>query len=99
MNVTKTHTLESEETDVIIDDGNDCQLIVWNDEINSFDWVITTLIEICGHTQEQAEQSAMIIHTKGKYAVKEGSYEFLKPMCDSITERGIGATVEALSER
>ena len=99
MNVTKTHTLESEETDVIIDDGNDCQLIVWNDEINSFDWVITTLIEICGHTPEQAEQSAMIIHTKGKYAVKEGSYEFLKPMCESITERGIGATVEALSER
>jgi ATP-dependent Clp protease adaptor protein ClpS len=99
MNTTKTHTLESEETDVIVDDGNDCQLIVWNDEVNSFDWVITTLIEICGHTQEQAEQSAMIIHTKGKYAVKEGSYEFLKPMCDSITERGIGATVEALSER
>ena len=99
MNTTKTHTLESEETDVIVDDGNDCQLIVWNDDVNSFDWVITTLIEICGHTQEQAEQSAMIIHTKGKYAVKEGSYEFLKPMCDSITERGIGATVEALSER
>jgi ATP-dependent Clp protease adaptor protein ClpS len=99
MNTTNPNTLESEETDLLIDDGNNCQLIVWNDEVNSFDWVITTLIEICGHTQEQAEQSAMIIHTKGKYAVKEGSYEFLKPMCDSITERGIGATVEALSER
>jgi len=41
----------------------------------------------------------MIIHTKGKYAVKEGSFNTLKPMCDAITERGIGATVEELSER
>jgi ATP-dependent Clp protease adaptor protein ClpS len=41
----------------------------------------------------------MIIHTKGKYAVKEGSYETLKPMCNNITDRGIGATVEELSER
>ncbi len=98
MNSTKTYTLESEETDLLVDDDGSCQLIVWNDEVNSFDWVITTLIEICGHTQEQAEQSAMIIHTKGKYAVKEGSYDLLKPMCDCITERGIGATVEQLSE-
>ncbi len=98
MNVTKTHTLESADTDLLVDDDSGCQLIVWNDEVNSFDWVITTLIEVCGHLQEQAEQCAMIIHSKGKYAVKDGSYEFLKPMCDAITERGIGATVEQLSE-
>src|ERR1700743_2558134 len=73
-------------------------LIVWNDEVNTFEWVIETLIEICGHSQEQAEQCAMIIHTKGKYAVKRGSYDELKPQCDAITERGIGATVEMLSE-
>jgi ATP-dependent Clp protease adaptor protein ClpS len=75
----------------------ECSLIVWNDEVNTFDWVIQALVEICDHTQEQAEQCAMIIHTQGKYAVKHGSYEVLKPMCDAITERGIGATVEALS--
>ncbi len=98
MNVTKTHTLESADTDLLVDDDNGCQLIVWNDEVNSFDWVITALVEVCGHSQEQAEQCAMIIHSKGKYAVKDGSYEFLKPMCDAITERGIGATVEQLSE-
>ena len=46
---------------------------------------------------EQAEQCAMIIHTQGKYAVKRGSYEELKPMCDAITERGIGATIEVMS--
>ncbi|MEO8415838.1 MAG: ATP-dependent Clp protease adaptor ClpS [Ginsengibacter sp.] len=97
MNQTKTYTAEANETDVLDDTDNACQLVVWNDEVNSFDWVITALIEICGHSAEQAEQSAMIIHTKGKYAVKEGSYDVLKPMCDSITERGIGATVEQLS--
>lgn len=99
MNITKPFSVEAEQTDLLVDDGNHCQLVVWNDEVNSFQWVITTLIEVCDHTPEQAEQSAMIIHTKGKYAVKEGAYDTLKPMCDAITERGIGATVEELSER
>ena len=89
---------EFEETDLLEVNENTCQLIVWNDEVNTFDWIITTLILICSHTAEQAEQCAMIIHTRGKYAVKEGSYDFLKPMCDAITERGIGATIEVLSE-
>ena len=72
-------------------------LVVWNDEVNSFEWVIQTLIEVCNHSTEQAEQCAMIIHTQGKYAVKQGSYDELKPMCDAITDRGIGATIEVLS--
>lgn len=99
MENTKPFKLEDAETDLLEDDGNDCQLIVWNDEVNTFDWVIETLIEICGHTAQQAEQCALFIHTKGKYPVKNGSFEKLKPMCDSITERGIGATVEELSSR
>ncbi len=99
MGDTKTHTLEDSETDVLVDEEGVCQLIVWNDEVNTFDWVISTLMEVCGHSEEQAEQCAMIIHTKGKYSVKEGSYALLKPMCDAITDRGINATVEALSER
>ena len=99
MEITKPFIQENEETDVMTDEELGCQLIVWNDEVNTFDWVIETLIAICGHTPEQAEQCAMLIHTKGKYAVKNGSYETLKPMCDSITDRGIGATVEELSSR
>jgi len=99
MTITKPFSLEEDQTDVLTGHENSCQLIVWNDEVNTFDWVISTLVDVCGHTQEQAEQSAMIIHTKGKYAVKEGSYDTLKPMCDAITERGISATVEELSER
>ncbi len=83
--------------DVMTDPEEPYSLIVWNDEVNSFDWVIQTLIEVCKHSTEQAEQCAMIIHTQGKYGVKRGSYEELKPMCDAITERGIGATIEVLS--
>ena len=93
-----TKSKEFEDSDLLTDNDNTCQLVVWNDEVNTFEWVITTLILVCGHNAEQAEQCAMIIHTKGKYAVKEGSYEFLKPMCDAITERSIGATIEVLSE-
>ncbi len=99
MNIARPNIEESDQTDLLTDDGADCQLIVWNDEVNTFDWVIDTLIEVCGHTAEQAEQCAMFIHTKGKYAVKKGSFDILKPMCDLITERGIGATVEELSSR
>jgi len=73
-------------------------LIVWNDEVNTFEWVIETLIDVCNHTQEQAEQCAVLIHFKGKYAVKNGDYDTLKPMCDAITERGINATLEAIQE-
>jgi len=72
----------------------DFSLIVWNDEVNTFEWVIDTLIEVCDHDQTQAEQCALFIHHKGKYAVKNGDYDFLKPMCDAITDRGIGATIE-----
>jgi ATP-dependent Clp protease adaptor protein ClpS len=99
MNTTTPFKIESDQAEMLIDEENNYQLIVWNDEVNTFEWVIDTLIQICGHTSEQAEQSAMIIHTKGKYAVKEGSFNTLKPMCDAITDRGIGATVEELSRR
>jgi ATP-dependent Clp protease adaptor protein ClpS len=85
------------DTEVLTDVESPYSLVVWNDEVNSFDWVIQTLIEVCNHSTEQAEQCAMIIHTQGKYAVKQGSYDELKPMCDAITDRGIGATIEVLS--
>ncbi|MGN6268204.1 MAG: ATP-dependent Clp protease adaptor ClpS [Ginsengibacter sp.] len=99
MNATEPYKAESEEADLLVADGNRYQLVVWNDEVNTFQWVIETLVEVCGHTPEQAEQSAMIIHTKGKYAVKEGPYTVLKPMRDTIVDRGINATVEELSEK
>lgn len=84
-----------EEVDVLTEVGFSFSLIVWNDEVNTFEWVIETLMEVCGHTEEQAEQCAMLIHFKGKYAVKHGDYDTLKPMCDAITDRGINATIES----
>ena len=85
------------DTDLLTSHEELCSLVVWNDEVNTFEWVIETLIEVCGHSSEQAEQFSYFIHFKGKYAVKEGSYDELKPQCDAITERGIGATVEVMA--
>ncbi len=85
-----------EETDTLSHTEGNCTLIVWNDDVNTFDWVIQSLMEICGHSAEQAEQCAILIDAKGKYAVKEGDYDTLKPQCDAITERGIGATIEVI---
>jgi len=90
-------TYESEDVDVLEDVQSPYSLIVWNDDVNTFDWVIETLVEVCHHSYEQAEQCAFFIHFKGKYAVKHGEYDELKPMCDAITERGIGATVEMVT--
>ena len=94
---TQSNTKFKPESDPVAMADEYCRLIVWNDEVNTFEWVIETLMEVCGHGQEQAEQCSMIIHSKGKYAVKEGDYETLKPQCDAITERGIGATIEVIA--
>lgn len=83
-----------QETDVITLSSTPFSLIVWNDDINTFDWVIDTLMEVCGHTQEQAEQCSLLIHHLGKYAVKNGDYETLNSMRETITHRNINATVE-----
>ncbi len=87
-------TASQEETEVLTDLEDPCHLIVWNDEVNTFEWVIETLMEVCGHSYEQAEQCSYIIHFRGKYAVKHGSYDDLSPLRDAITDRGIGATIE-----
>jgi ATP-dependent Clp protease adaptor protein ClpS len=69
-------------------------LTVWNDDVNTFEWVIQSLMEICGHARQQAEQCALLIHYRGKYTVKKGDFDLLKPQCDAILERKIGATIE-----
>ena len=85
-------------TDELLELNHTFNLVVWNDNVNTFEWVIETLVEICGHTHEQAEQCAYIIHFNGKYAVKQGDYETLKPMREAISERGINATIEETVE-
>lgn len=70
------------------------RLIVHNDDYNTFEWVIETLMSVCKHSAEQAEQCSYIIHSKGKYAVKHGTYKTLRPMKEAIAERGINVTIE-----
>ena len=69
-------------------------LIVWNDDVNTFDWVITSLVDICGHDSLQAEQCALIIHHKGKCSVKKGSFADLRPQAEALIDRGIQATID-----
>lgn len=73
------------------------QLIVHNDDVNTFEWVIESLVDICKHTYEQAEQCAYFIHFKGKYAVKHGTETELIPMKEALLDRGITATIESNS--
>lgn len=68
-------------------------LVVFNDDVNTFDHVIATLIRVCQHTPEQAEQCTYLIHYKGKCAVKSGSFEFLRPFREAICEAGIDARI------
>ena len=77
---------------VITEDQKD--LIVYNDDFNTFDHVINTLIKVCKHSVEQAEQCTYIIHYKGKCAVKKGTVDELKPMKDSICDAGIDAKIQ-----
>lgn len=90
------HTKSETQSDTLTAYEEVFNLIVWNDDVNTFEWVIETLVEVCGHSNEQAEQCAYFIHFQGKYAVKQGEYYKLKRMCDKITERGIGATIEVM---
>ncbi|MDE3124649.1 MAG: ATP-dependent Clp protease adaptor ClpS [Bacteroidota bacterium] len=95
-NHTKEQNWEDTSLDTIVAPISTCYLVVWNDDVNTFDWVIETLIEICGHTQEQAEQCALLIHMKGKCIVKNGDYETLEPLRTAILDRGINATIETI---
>ena len=91
-----THESTQEIVDELLDSivGKRCNLVVHNDEINTFDWVIESLIEICRHTPQQAEQCSLIIHMKGQYSVQHGTESKLKPMREALVDRGIGATIE-----
>lgn len=85
-----------EESEVLVEDLIDIEsndLIVYNDEFNTFDHVIKILMKVCKHTNEQAEQCAITIHYRGKCAVKKGSITELKPMCEAILDAGIQAEI------
>jgi ATP-dependent Clp protease adaptor protein ClpS len=69
------------------------KLILWNDDVNTFDFVIESLIEVCKHTPEQAEQCTILVHYKGKCTVKTGSMDVLKPMHKQLGDRGLTSEI------
>lgn len=69
------------------------EIIVYNDDVNTFDHVIDTLIRICGHTPIQAEQCSLIVHFNGKCTVKTGEYDKLKIQCTGLLEAGLSAEI------
>lgn len=82
-----------ENVDVLEKEVNLHEIILFNDDVNTFDFVIDSLIEICDHTAEQAEQCALLVHYKGKCAVKTGEYDELKPRCTQLLTRGLSAEI------
>lgn len=91
-------SLSKEQEDVLMEeltsDGQQTQLVVLNDDFNTFDWVIECFMEVLNHTSEQSEQLAWIIHTKGRASVKLGTLDELKPYKDALTDRGLNAIIE-----
>ena len=68
-------------------------LILHNDDVNTFDFVIETLVDVCNHNPLQAEQCAFIVHYNGKCAVKKGSFTDLKPICETLLSKGLSASI------
>ena len=69
------------------------EIIVYNDDVNTFDHVIETLMRVCEHTAEQAEQCSLIVHYNGKCTVKTGPIKKLKPQCTQLLEAGLSAEI------
>lgn len=91
------HTLDPLLEEVIQEEVTEARvrdLIIYNDDINTFDFVIEALVEICQHDQLQAEQCTYIIHYNGKCTVKSDSFSNLKPMKDALLERGLSAVIK-----
>jgi len=83
------------EEEVTEDDiGENAHLIVYNDDHNTFDYVIQCFMEVLQHTSEQAEQLALLIHFKGKATVKTAPKNKLKPLKDGLVDRGLSAVIE-----
>jgi ATP-dependent Clp protease adaptor protein ClpS len=80
-----------EEVDVLEQEVNQHEIILYNDEVNTFDFVIDSLINVCDHTQQQAEQCTYLVHFKGKCTVKTGELDDLKPRCSKLLELGLSA--------
>jgi ATP-dependent Clp protease adaptor protein ClpS len=88
-----TKEKNQEAFDVVEKEVKQFEILLFNDDVNTFDFVIDSLIEVCEHTLEQAEQCAYLVHYKGKCAVKTGEFNELKPRCSQLLQRGLSAEI------
>lgn len=100
MDMTQKKSLnwETIEEEILLEEASAeiSELIVYNDDVNTFDWVIQSLMDICCHPFEQAEQLSLLVHFKGKAVVKTAAFEILLPMKDALCERGISAVIDTI---
>ncbi len=82
--------VEVEVAEIVLEERS---IVIFNDDVNTFEHVIDTLIKICKHSPEQAEQCTLLVHYRGKCAVKSGELDALKPIRDAICERGIDGKI------
>ena len=78
---------------VVPDSAHQNEIILYNDDVNTFEHVIKTLIKVCDHSSEQAEQCSLIVHYNGKCSVKSGSISDLKPRCIKLIQAGLSAEI------
>ncbi len=90
-----TNTREKTSEEVLLEEeiSKNNEIVLYNDDVNTFDHVIDTLIYACDHTPEQAEQCSIIVHYKGKCTVKTGSYDDLEPRCTMLLDAGLSAEI------
>ncbi|MCH2022993.1 MAG: ATP-dependent Clp protease adaptor ClpS [Saprospiraceae bacterium] len=95
-NTKTTHWQDKEEEFAIRElIGSHSKLVVYNDDQNTFDWVIQCFVEICSHNTTQAEQLSYLIHFKGKATVKTGSLKELKPYKEALLNRGLSVVIDS----
>lgn len=94
-NVNQGNPLQEKQDNVLFLDENqqECKLVLHNDDFNTFDFVIDCLIDICGHTMEQATQCTMLVHYKGKCTVKTGNLDTLKSMNEKLLSKGLTSEI------
>ena len=82
-----------EEVDLLEQEVHQHEIVLHNDDVNTFDHVIHSLVTVCDHTTEQAEQCATLVHYKGKCTVKSGEYNDLEPRCSKLLQLGLSAEI------
>lgn len=86
--------LEEEIIEVVLKEEATKALLLYNDDVNTFDFVTESLIKVCNHDPIQAEQCTYLVHYTGKCVVKNGTFKKLKPLCEALLERGLSAKIE-----